>query len=48
MFKEIQTPDFTVLNQFKAWKWVFMFFMIGSLESLLSAKAVDLLDPYKR
>ena len=48
MFKEIQTPDFTVLNQFRAWKWILMFFMIGSLESLLSAKAVDLLDPYKR
>ncbi len=48
MFKEIQTPDFTVLNQFKAWKWILMFFLIGSLESLLSAKAVDLLDPYKR
>ena len=48
MFDEIQTPDFTVLNEFKAWKWILMFFMIGSLESLLSAKAVDLLDPYKR
>lgn len=48
MFEEIQTPDFSVLNQFKAWKWIGMFFMIGSLESLLSAKAVDLLDPYKR
>jgi MFS superfamily sulfate permease-like transporter len=48
MFNEIQTPDFTVLNQFKAWKWILMFFLIGSLESLLSAKAVDLLDPYKR
>lgn len=48
MFKEIQTPDFTVLNQFRAWKWIIMFFMIGSLESLLSSKAVDLLDPYKR
>jgi MFS superfamily sulfate permease-like transporter len=48
LFNEIQTPDFTVLNQFKAWKWILMFFMIGSLESLLSAKAVDLLDPWKR
>ncbi len=48
MFNEIQTPDFTVLNQFRAWKWILMFFLIGSLESLLSAKAVDLLDPYKR
>ncbi len=48
MFKEVQTPDFTVLTQPKAWKWVLMFFIIGSLESLLSAKAVDLLDPWKR
>lgn len=48
MFDEIQSPNFSVLNQFKAWKWILMFFMIGSLESLLSAKAVDLLDPWKR
>jgi MFS superfamily sulfate permease-like transporter len=48
MFDEITQPDFSVLNQFKAWKWIFMFFIIGSLESLLSAKAVDLLDPWKR
>ena len=48
MFDEVQSPDFSVLNQFKAWKWILMFFMIGSLESLLSAKAVDLLDPWKR
>lgn len=48
MFDEVQSPDFSVLSQFKAWKWILMFFMIGSLESLLSAKAVDLLDPWKR
>ncbi|MEY3175744.1 MAG: Bicarbonate transporter BicA [Planctomycetota bacterium] len=48
MFDEITQPDFSVLNQFRAWKWIFMFFIIGSLESLLSAKAVDLLDPWKR
>jgi MFS superfamily sulfate permease-like transporter len=48
MFDEITAPDFSILNQFKAWKWIFMFFIIGSLESLLSAKAVDLLDPWKR
>lgn len=48
MFDDIATPDFTALSQFKAWKWALMFFIIGSLESLLSAKAVDLLDPWKR
>ncbi len=48
MFDEITTPDFSALAQSKAWVWVFMFFIIGSLESLLSAKAVDLLDPWKR
>ncbi|QDU90247.1 C4-dicarboxylic acid transporter DauA [Pirellulimonas nuda] len=48
MFEQIAFPDFTALNQPMAWKWVFMFFAIGSLESLLSAKAVDLLDPWKR
>tara|TARA_R110002073_G_scaffold154287_3_gene309335 strand:- start:24915 stop:26978 length:2064 start_codon:yes stop_codon:yes gene_type:complete len=48
MFDQLTTPDFTALAQPKAWSWVFMFFVIGSLESLLSAKAVDLLDPWKR
>ena len=48
MFDEITFPDFGALAQPVAWKWVLMFFIIGSLESLLSAKAVDLLDPWKR
>ncbi len=48
IFDAFQTPDFTVLQQFKAWKWIFMFFAIGSLESMLSAKAVDIIDPWKR
>ncbi len=48
MFDFITFPDMTALQQPKAWWWVFMFFAIGSLESLLSAKAVDLLDPWKR
>ena len=48
MFDEITFPNFGALSQGKAWKWIFMFFIIGSLESLLSAKAVDLIDPWKR
>jgi MFS superfamily sulfate permease-like transporter len=48
MFAEITFPDLSVLQKAVAWKWVAMFFLIGSLESLLSAKAVDLLDPWKR
>ena len=48
MFDDITYPEFSALAQPKAWKWVMMFFIIGSLESLLSAKAVDLLDSWKR
>jgi len=48
MFDNFTFPNFGALGQAKAWWWVGMFFVIGSLESLLSAKAVDLLDPWKR
>lgn len=48
MFDYITYPDLSVLVQPKAWKWAMMFFIIGSLESLLSAKAIDILDPWKR
>lgn len=48
----ITLPDFTVFTKSalagKAIKWVIMFALIGSLESLLSAKAVDILDPRRR
>jgi MFS superfamily sulfate permease-like transporter len=39
-FSKIATPAF--------WKYVVMFLFVNSLESLLTVKAVDQLDPYKR
>jgi MFS superfamily sulfate permease-like transporter len=43
-------PDFSTFNG--KWPtaiyWIFMFAVVGSLESLLSAKAVDIIDPVKR
>jgi MFS superfamily sulfate permease-like transporter len=44
----ITGPDFTALAKPIAWKWVAMFALIGSLESMLSAKAIDILDPQHR
>ncbi len=48
MFAALTLPDFTGLAMPAAWKWVAMYALIGSLESMFSTKAVDLLDPWKR
>jgi len=48
MFAAIRGPDFEALKSFVGWKWAIMFALIGSLESTLSAKAMDLIDPEKR
>ena len=48
IIKAIVFPDFSVLAKPVAWWWVMMFTLIGSLESMLSAKAVDTVDPWKR
>jgi MFS superfamily sulfate permease-like transporter len=48
LFAAIKVPDFAALATRAGWKWVVYFALIGSLESLLSAKAVDLIDPWKR
>ena len=51
MFDYIATPDFSAFtgeHVVHALTYVFLFFVIGSLESLLSAKAVDVIDPWKR
>ena len=51
MFYQFVFPDFSAYapaNILNSLKWVALFFIIGSLESILSAKAVDVLDPWKR
>lgn len=41
-------PDFSKALSFEFWEAVVSICLVGSLESLLSAMAVDKLDPYKR
>ena len=41
-------PDFSLIGAGVFWQQVFAICLVGSLESLLSAAAVDKLDPYKR
>ncbi len=40
--------DFSAIGNFVFWKYVFMFLFVNSLESLLTVKAIDGLDPWKR
>ncbi len=52
LFGAMAHPDFSVFTnpdlRGEALKWVLMFTLIGTLESMLSAKAIDMLDPWKR
>lgn len=40
--------EFSAIGSFAFWKYVFMFLFVNSLESLLTVKAIDGLDPYHR
>ena len=48
MFGALTFPDFSGIPTATGVKYIIMFAIVGSLESLLSAKAVDEIDPYRR
>ena len=48
MFGALAFPDFSGVATATGAKYIVLFALIGSLESLLSAKAVDQIDPYRR
>jgi MFS superfamily sulfate permease-like transporter len=48
LFSALVFPDFSGLASSTGARYIILFSLIGSLESLLSAKAIDQIDPYRR
>lgn len=48
IIKAVSSPDTSRLMTWEGLRWIIVFTLVGSLESLLSAKAIDLIDPKRR
>ncbi len=48
IFEGMHYPNWSAIGTWTLWKYIMLFTLVGSLESILSSKAIDILDPYKR